>query len=108
MAKNADAGADEPVFSLDLQEIFDCKDLDLEQVNSEDIPDDVLSSFINDDMAENSEKIDESECPSTSPAETNSSTTKRFRPLSSDEVDAIGNKTHKQTVWGLKEFKGNF
>ena len=82
------------------------------ELSSEEIPDDILQQFLLDSIQEN-ELLPQKETSSNARAdEKNSSNlSSRFKSITKEYVDEIGNKsvqkkTHKQTTWGVKIFRG--
>ena len=101
MAASADADSNEVVFTLNLQDIFDCDEVEIQQVSSEDIPEEVLNNIINEEIHETPEKNVESDGIKSVADNSCPPKNSRFRPLTNEEVDAIGSnsvgkKTHKQ------------
>ena len=107
--------------SFDLNDIFPSDDYKMETINAEDIPDSILSELLmNEHEIFPSEVKQEDEAKNvTSPSrslnesntENNKISTPRFRSVTKQKVDEIASKsvkkrTHKQTNWGVKVFKG--
>ena len=101
---------DETHVSFDLNDIFVPDELNLSEINPDDIPDSVLSEIIVDEHFE-------SECKSKETRSENETRSlkilnqNRFLQMESDQIDEIAGKTckkktHKQTEWGIKVFRG--
>ena len=115
MAEMSDAGNDDVTFTLNLTDLFDAENVKIDEINSEDTPDDVLAGIITDMPDKTSEKNEKLHL---SPAVADnfckppkSDTKNRFRSLSKEDTDSIchnsiAKKTHRQTNWGLKVFTG--
>ena len=103
---------DEDAVIFDLNEIFGESKVEMEEISSDDIPDEVLTKIL-----EQSENLtSEFRDPLVDlPANVNNAqetpTKSRFKTVCTEDVDKIASKsctkkTHKQTMWGVKIFKG--
>ena len=110
--------------TLDLREIFNDDDLQLEQLDTSDIPDNILSDILDSTINSEEQKSNKSEGEhesirldrSRSKSDVYAIVKKnqnRFKVITHKDVDEIAGKsvkkrTHKQTEWGIKVFRGNF
>ena len=104
----------EDVIIFDLNEIFTDQTVQMDEINSDDIPDEVLNQIIQDseeitteqaktvlDLPEVERICNTKEIPNKN----------RFKFVCNDDVDKIASKsctkkTDKQTMWGVKIFRG--
>ena len=110
--------AEEHHVLFDLTNIFNESEITFEQIDTSDIPDNVLSDILNQAEREEQQKVNQSEA-AISIARSNTlldtpkqKISNRFKVVTQDDVDQIAGKsckkrTHKQTEWGIKVFRGN-
>ena len=106
---------------IDLEQLFNENNVTMEQVDACEVPDDILSGILLDQniiTAQNTEQVSDlvtesdEQCAVSKPIhDKENANVKRFKAIEDNEVDSIANKsckkrTHKQTTWGVKVFKG--
>ena len=102
--------------SFDLNEIFGTEEFNMTEIPSDEIPDDVLSEIILDEAIQNEIKAKpmlppQGNVAARSTLTRTNSNEHRFASIENKDIDEIAGKTckkktHKQTEWGIKVFKG--
>ena len=112
------ADSDENVISFDLIGLFNEKNCKMEEIDADEIPDNVLSELFDKEGNITLENAIQTEPNSKSADKEDSQQSTgqnvksyRFKPIDKEEVDEIASKsckkkTHKQTTWGVRIFKG--
>ena len=110
---------EEDAVTFDLNNIFNENETTFEQVDTSNIPDNVLKDLLNTSFNNDGEIRDETATPqigersNTSLNAVNKKISNRFKVVTKETVDEIAGKsckkrTHKQTEWGVKVFRGTF
>ena len=104
----------EEAYTVYLKEIFNQDENIFEQIDSSEIPDNILCDILDQTANSLQQKPLESEssfigADKTSRSSSTSKTPSRFKVISKEDVDEIAGKsckkrTHKQTEWGVKVF----
>ena len=108
MERLPDQNADENVVTFDLIDIFNESKTEMNQIDSKEIPDDILKDILDNPEVFQCKQFDASNEQDQTPR---SRTANRFKNITKDYVDEIASKsckkkTHKQTAWGVKVFRG--
>ena len=112
-------GSNEPVISFEIGEIFDQNNSEMDVINAEDLPPDLFNEIFETEDVSNLENEKETNVadgssdghvPRSRQVKENINS-KRFKYVNEDQVDEIAGKsckkkTHKQTTWGVKVFRG--
>ena len=116
MAEGTQLPEDNTAITFDLNSFFDENQDNIEIVSENDVPDSILGELmdsVNQTFPELAQNQGAS-ASSTATAEPQKQVlNRRFPVLSTEEIDDIANntckkKTRKQTVWGIKVFRGNY
>ena len=106
--------ADKNVVSFDILDIFNENTTEMEQIDPNQLPDNVLQEILNNENFENENNVTEAKAQVSleqDDSQGSEAKSNRFRPVTKTDVDDIASrsvkkKTHKQTVWGVKIFQG--
>ena len=110
MAVGSNAGTDDPTFLIDLGQIFGKENVEMDELDTEDIPDANLVDLMK-GINENNPPIVQKPQPSSAVADDIKPRvkvqSKRFLDLNDQEIDEIADfntksKTKKETNWGVK------
>ena len=101
----------ETLITLELKELFEDPDGKMDEFDTTNIPDNVLQEIFQ-NSSEKSEILQERNNAVDLRADDKSKLPSRFKPDLKEYINEIGNKsiqkkTHKQTTWGVKIFRGN-
>ena len=103
--------ADENKVIFDLNDIFNDSTVEMQQIESEEIPDEIIKDILDEELSITSENSIQPKGLDPRSTCTTPDSKKRFKFISKEGVDEIASKrckkkTHKQTTWGVKVFRG--